>query len=855
MRKGERMFVKRWMSMILVFFLLVSCLITGVPQASASSKANETRTIGIVFDNSGSMYDSGDQAWCRATYAMEVFASMMNKGDRLFIYPMSPITVGGRVYTMDDPFQITDASQAVQIREILTEDAGGTPIESIDCAAESLQAMKVENKYLIVLTDGGTFSKNDSGMSKERTKRELDSRFQTYAGEDMTVMYLGIGTDACVPAMEQSEFFVNKQARNSAAVLSALTEMCNLVFGRDSMPRNHISADTVDFDISMSKMIAFVQGENIADLKVTDASGAPVGQLTSSQQTMYSTVGAGDYTCAVDASLQGMMVTYADCDPGTYNISYTGTATSVEIYYEPDADLDFVFTDANGNTVDPNALYDGDYKVSFGIKDGKTGQMIDSDLLGDPQYLGYYSINGEQVPITHNGYSGEVPVTLNMNDAFDARLTVTYLSGYTITKDASDFGWPEGGIQVASRPAGELRLEITGGDSSYSLQDLRDGTPYTAKVYYEGQQLTGEALESVDLRWDPDTSNAEIKKDFADDHWNLHLDYKDPAAPQDTACGPCTVTIYAYYAAKGTSVAEAESPLSYEIRDDYSPFQMEITAPEDYIVISKLESSKAIVAGLTLNGAKLNPEDFAATSLEVDTCGIEYTLTPDEKNSAYQIKLLPTEGIAEGEYPVHIIARYADHIGRETETEDTVDITLSNVPLWLRWTISLVLIVLLIAAILVILHLKVLPKYAHLNKKDCSMIFDGEDESKSTTFFAKIEKGQMVIHSKYAGTKTGLAMDVKPGKESYLRKAQARKSAEVKGNTVRKYGNATILEANIGSIKYLLNEDTNKLERMPKSDKPFLLKHGMPISYTGTMLNAGVPKPFTVNAKLNFKKK
>ena len=219
------------------------------------------------------------------------------------------------------------------------------------------------------------------------------------------------------------------------------------------------------------------------------------------------------------------------------------------------------------------------------------------------------------------------------------------------------------------------------------------------------------------------------------------------------------------------------------------------------------------------------------------------------------IQLLPTDGISEGDYSITATALYTDHIGRTTQADDSLTITLSNVPLWVKWLIGLLLLILLIIIILLILHIKVLPKNAHVNKKDSTMYFDGEDETKSTTFLTKIEKGQMVLHSKYAGTKTGLAMDVKPGKESYLRKAQTRRSAEVKSASVRKFGSATIQEASIGSIKYVLNEDTGKLERMPKTDKPFVLKHGTTVSFAGTMLNAGVPKPFTVTTKLNFKKK
>lgn len=840
--------------MILAVLLLLSCMLTGVPTAQAAGKTSESRAIAIVFDNSGSMYDEGDRAWCRATYAMEVFAAMLNDGDTLMIYPMNPITIGSTEYTMDRPYRISDASQASTIREIYTPWAGGTPIESIDCAAAGLSGVQADKKYLIILTDGGNFSLNDQNLSNESTRDQLNMRIKDNAGKDMTIMYLGIGNAACKPTVAESEYFVKKMAANSVDVLNRLTEMCNLVFGRDSMPSNHINGTTVDFDITMKKLIVFVQGENIDAVSLTDSTGNPVGRQVSSQQTHYATEGSGNYNDGVDNTLQGMMVTYADCPAGTYTLNYTGSVSSVDIYYEPDADLDFVFTDMAGNPVEANALYEDTYKVSFGIKDAQTGQLIASDLLGKPHYEGKYWINGQEHPLSHDGYSGEATVDLKMNDTFAAEMTVTYLSGYTITKNNSDFGWDLDGIQVAPRPAGDLRLEITGGDDLYSLQRLEEGTPFIATVYYQGQQLTGAELENVSLEWEPEKSNAEIKKTFLDDHYELTLHYKDPADPQSTVCGPCTVTIYAVYAPPGYGEATAPCPVSYNINDDFSPLQLELDAPEDYIVISQLKDSQPITVNVKCNGTKMSPLDFAGVELQVD-CDIPHTVTRQDDDSSFLIQLEEAPGIAEGDYPVVVSAVYTDNIGRTTQVEDSIEITLSNIPLWIKWAVSLALLFALIALVLCILHIRVLPSKANVTKKNSSMNFDGEEETKSTTFDFKIKKGQATLQSKYAGVKSGISMDVKPGKESYLRKPQARRSAEVKPATLRKLGNATIQEVSIGSIKYVLNEETNKLERLPKSDKPFLLKHGMTISYTGTMMNAGIPKPFTVSTKLNFKKK
>ena len=844
--------MKRYISMILVVFLLITCIFIETPKVYASGKNNESRAIAIVFDNSGSMYDDGDQAWCRATYAMEVFASMLNVGDVLQIYPMWPITASGKEYTMENPLQINDAAQASLIRDIFTPDASGTPIESVDCAAAGLKKIQANKKYLIVLTDGGTFSKNGYGLTKDRTKKELDKRIQENAGKAMTVMYLGIGTEACIPDTAPSEYFVKKQAVNTADVLSTLTDMCNQIFGRDTLPKNRISGNTIEFDISMKKLIVFVQGDNISGLKLT---GGSAGQQISAQQTMYSTKGAGDYKSVPDTSLQGMMVTYADCVAGTYNIEYTGTATSVEVYYEPDADLDFVFTDAAGNTVDPQALYEGDYKVSFGMKDAKTGKLISSDLLGNPKYQGSYFIDGKEYPITHEGFSGSVDIPLKMGEKFEANLTVTYLSGYTISKDSSDFGWPEGGITVAPRPAGDFRLEIIGGDALYSLQDLEKGGPYIAKVYYQGTQLTGSELESVELKWEPETSNAEIKKVFADDHWELRLFYKDPVDPQSTVCGPCTVSIYAFYTPQGSSDAQAQCPLTYNIKDDFTPLQIDLYAPETYIVIGELEESKAFVVNLKLNGAPLTAEDFANVNLQVDCGGIEHTVTVNEQDSSYSIQLLPTEGIAEGNYPIKITALYTDHIGRETAVNDAVIVTLSNIPLWVRWTIGILLLLIIFLIIWAILHIKMLPTKAHTTKKLSNLNFDGEDVTKSTSFLTEIKKDGARMQTQYGGRKFGLIMDVAPGQESYLYKPHKGRSAEVKPASVRKFGPAKIQEALIGTAKYAVDDETGKLVPAIPNQKPFLLKNGTTVRYSGTISDAGIDKDFEVLSKISFNKK
>lgn len=731
--------MKRFISLFIMLTLLLTCDLIGKPDAYAYTKAGESRTVAIVFDNSGSMYDSGDQAWCRATYAMEVFASMLNVGDTLQIYPMNPITVGDNEYTMQKPFQITDAAQASSIRDIYTKDAAGTPIESIDFAIKGLKAAKADKKYMVVLTDGGSFSKNGNGLSKDRTKKELDKRFESNAGESMTVMYLGIGSEACIPDTEQSEYFVKKQAVNTEDVLSTLTDMCNLIFGRDTLPKSHISGQNIEFDISMSKLIVFVQGDNISDLKIESEEGEFTGNPISSLQTKYSTKGAADYKSVPDTSLQGMLVTYADCAAGDYKIEYGGTATSFEVYYEPDADLEFIFTDSEGNNVDLNSLYEGEYKVSFGMKDAKSGELISSDLLGNPHYEGSYTTNGEKTSFSYDGHSGEVPITLKMNDTFEADLTATYLSGYTISKNSTDFGWPNGGVRVLAPPLGK--------------------------------------------------------------------------------------------------------------------FEAKLNVPQSYILIDELDQSKEITVDLTIGGEKLTSDEFDCVTLTVDCGGIKHTVTPDKAKSQYTIKLESSGDIAEDNYIINVDAEYSDVAGREAQADDSSKITLSNTPLWIKWAIGIASLLILLAVIWMILHIKVLPTHAHTTRKSSSMRFDGDDVTQATNFLAEVRKNGAKVQSQYAGRKFGISMNVKPGRESYLYKSPKRRSAEVKVDSVKKFGPVKIQEVMIGSTKYVTDESTGKLITALPNQKPFNLTNGMMVKYSGTIQDAGIDKEFEVTSKLNFKKK
>ena len=155
---------KRLFSLLLAALMFISVLPGMGFAAEAATKEEPKRVIGIVFDDSGSMYyGGGNYSWCRATYAVEVFAAMLNDGDQLLIYPMNSVTLGGSgtEYTMYNPLIINGPEESTVVREMVGS-LGGTPIEAIDRAHEGLMNTQADEKYLIVLASHRIFCPQDS---------------------------------------------------------------------------------------------------------------------------------------------------------------------------------------------------------------------------------------------------------------------------------------------------------------------------------------------------------------------------------------------------------------------------------------------------------------------------------------------------------------------------------------------------------------------------------------------------------------------------------------------------------------------------------------------------------------------
>ncbi|MGN0968934.1 MAG: hypothetical protein ACI4O3_06640, partial [Oscillospiraceae bacterium] len=697
-------------------------------RAANGTKNATSRAIAIVFDNSGSMYMNQNKAWCRATYAIEVFASMMNEGDTLQVYPMYDVTVGGKTYTSQNPFSVSGGGDTSVIQSMYTPFAGDTPIETIGDAYNGLRKTAADEKWLIVLTDGAVFYENNKELKGNQTKERLEEVLAEY-NRDVNVLYLGIDPVAVIPEVSGGgtyQYYTDK-ASDSKDTLSKLTEMCNMIFGRDELSA---AGNQFTFDVSMKKLILFVQGSGISNVTLKDASGASVGSPSQKYSPRYGTQGAGTVRADgtplsfnVDDSLSGYIAIYdTELDAGTYTLSYSGNVSNVSVYYEPDVDLTAILTDEYGAVMTGSSeLYPGTYSINYGLVD-KEGNRTTSSLLGKTSYKVTYSINGEEKTVTSNE-SGQIELELNEGDALDGRITVTYLSGYTITKDSSDFGWPAGGFKIVSRPAGLLELRVTGGQATYNLSEL-ENVPYAAQLIYEGAPLTADKLGSAELSVRLEGGNAGYTATPDGDGYALALQYAGTAA--DTDCGEYIMYVTASYTDEfGVTARSGEQTIPFTIEDDGYGLAMDVKG-DGYFVISKLEESDPIKVVLSADGEPLTDEQLAAIVLTVDGDGLTCESEPLYGESAFTVRIVRDGKAQSGHYSLHFTARSHDQVGREISAEGGKNVELSTYPLWLRILVICLIIALIIALIVLYLSMKILPKKIGVNVTQTAFIVNGE---------------------------------------------------------------------------------------------------------------------------------
>ena len=782
--------MKKRLLCLLLAAVMVLCLLPQAPSASAAAKGKQTtRAIAIVFDNSGSMYGDTNSSWCRATYAMEVFASMMNEGDQLQIYPMWPIVLGKTTREkVASPLVINGPGDAEKIRRIFSPSTGQTPFTPVENAYAGLRNTQADEKYLIILTDG-----NFDGKSASTLSADLDG----YKA-DMNVMFLAIGERITVPTVSDPARQYYDMAQKSTETLPKLTQMCNRIFGRNELT---VSNNQISFDVSMGKVIVFVQGENVSDVKLSG------GTLVSSRNMKYSEEGRAGGGYAIDRTLQGVLATYENLDAGTYTLSYNGSASSINVYYEPAVSLQIQLLNDDGMVVDPaGKIYAGNYELKYVLVDAD-GNPTQSKLLGDVQYQISYTLNGETK--THpDDKSGSLPLSLKEGDVLSGEFTVRFLENFTDTtsSDHESIGWPVGGIKVLEYRMDRVAAEVTGGSPVYQLSQLEQQAVYHVNVTSAGKPFPdGELIVEIE--------NGNVVPEVVKTESGYTVTLRYPGKPGDTQLGDQKAKFYVRYEGEQTDVLYTAD---FTIEDDSHGLKVDMEMEQRYFVIPAIADASPIRFRVTSDGAPLSPEAFGKTDIQIEA-DVGYDLEADPANSCYVMRLTQ-EGTNPGVYRIRCTVTGEDSAGRPCTVETDGSIECRNYPLWLRILVISLLILLVIGLIWAYLNTKVLPKKISVGTANFVVngkVVPGKIDVKYTGGGKK--RGTLTINSpKYAADpamKCGMRLELVADSPRRVRSSQ--RKARVVAVVPNSKANTTKMQ--IGGTNLVKNQ-TGQFVRMGTQD-------------------------------------
>lgn len=579
LRYKEVIKVKKKIAWILVICILATVFFmtgTGGDVSAATIQKNIKKyEIAVVYDNSGSMYNN-TKAWCRAKYAMEIFASMLNydNGDVLKIFPMWGVTTDGSTPTSGGsyaPILIKSMDDIDKISNIYTPVAGDTPFAPADEAFAELRKSGADVKWLVVLTDGG-FNQRERGSAESvDLQGELEAMVGirndgSFQSTGINVQYLGIGN--AVPVEENKSCNLHSKKSTDTSLKDDLVKICNDIFKRSELPSGYISGNKINLDISMRSVIVFAQGEGAKISGLKNPDGDTVDDVYDSGQRMYSKLSAGGYDTYPDLSLAGQVVTYGACPKGDgYILDCTG-AERIQIFYDPDVDIKLSLINSDGTEVDLTSgeIAPGEYTVEYKIVDAvfPENDVTNSDLMGGGvDFTSYVERSDGSVQEFKNGDK----VTFEPDEETEIVVEGTYLEDYKISsKDNPSWAFKGVKISLPEIESFEVKLSTSQPGNWFVKSDRAEWKPIIAEVTLGGAPLSDEQMQNLVFNFEIDNGVPYTYKLLpGKSAYEIYIFENGDGSEAEVTTGHYTAKAYVEYKDEYEQVITDEDKLGFDV--------------------------------------------------------------------------------------------------------------------------------------------------------------------------------------------------------------------------------------------------------------------------------------------------
>jgi len=404
---------------IFVAILLMIMNLSGSAVALSSQKL-PSRVLNIVYDDSGSTIkdDNGKyvDTWCQAKYSMEVLASLLEEKDTLNIFQMSRNENNKTNFVAINGSDPIDKRVSI-VHDMETNKAGNTPYSAVTKAYNHLIKQNADQKWLIILTDGA--------FNDEEKPSDLNKKFREYTKKGIKVIFLTIGDNADNVYTESKYSIYAEHASTSSEVIDKITTISNQIFERNSLKNINSSGGEFSFDVPMSELIVFAQGNNVK-INGIESKNEKLEKVKE-VDVKYSDKVAKNYQKYKDkikiaTELKGTISVFqsknSEIVSGKYKLDVSG-AQKVEIYYKPNIDVGIRIFQGNKDVTDNDALEAGSYTIKTGFLDDKSKDFIESSLLGNITSSAVIKNNGKKIPIKNKCFNVEIgDADINVNATF-----------------------------------------------------------------------------------------------------------------------------------------------------------------------------------------------------------------------------------------------------------------------------------------------------------------------------------------------------------------------------------------------------------------------------------------------------
>lgn len=562
MRKEYRRAIKKgkWIKISLVAYLIFSILFLCKKTDNVYAKeVSEIKNISIVFDNSSSMFRNDSDKkyttrWIEADYAVRALRDMMGAEDKFKIYFIGD--EGKKSYS-----DVAQGMSEMKFHE-------GTPFDVVKKAVNELNfsgSINSSENWVIILTDG-EFTK---GMETDSLEQELKS---ILVGKNISIFYIPIGNGTVIEESPKDRIFTIDG--ESDDITEQILEAIKKIYNKEQI----VSDDGkgvyiengkcyIDLEVPLEELSVFVQeiGEeqlykdwkteneqNISDQAASmnneDISYPNYLMLESTKQVKgrdnippkepevlnyntnkikYKTLNGTIYQFQKRA--EAASNEYAE----RIEIPIGNNVTKVVVYYQPDVDFKFTYTqdgkkvipwenkdiqDMESSNLDSQGfIREGTLELKMECIDS-LGTALESSLLSIDRFTISYQKDNQEEKVIEKSVSSDVFSMEVSEGKYTLHITTPWH-----TKENCELEVLEGKKEISMRVAGQQAINAEG-KGEIHLEILEEGVAVTDK-------------EEVSIMVDCDVEEIEIEEPIAylgDGKWliNYYFD-KKAELPED----------------------------------------------------------------------------------------------------------------------------------------------------------------------------------------------------------------------------------------------------------------------------------------------------------------------------------